>query len=184
MWDIDWKTLFQNVWITEDMVDLPIIGCALQPASAIVKPWLTTWSKIVALISSDMRLCPWPLPLFCLCTLPPCILTPLLPLCCWPWSFSGSIVRICNSCVVLCLYMLSNWRFMKCIFELFQRTGLYGLIYILFISESQDSFTFAFTFMHLADAFIQSDLHCIQVTVLHFISSCFPWESNPWSWRC
>ncbi len=27
-----------------------------------------------------------------------------------------------------------------------------------------------FTFMHLADAFIQSDLHCIQVTVLHFIS--------------
>ncbi len=28
-----------------------------------------------------------------------------------------------------------------------------------------------FTFMHLADAFIQSDLHCIQVTVLHFISS-------------
>ncbi len=36
-----------------------------------------------------------------------------------------------------------------------------------------------FTFMHLTDAFIQSDLHCIQVTVLHFISSCFPWESNP-----
>ncbi len=31
-----------------------------------------------------------------------------------------------------------------------------------------------FTFMHLTDAFIQSDLHCIQVTVLHFISSCFP----------
>ncbi len=30
---------------------------------------------------------------------------------------------------------------------------------------------FTFTFMHLADAFIQSDLHCIQVTVLHFISS-------------
>ncbi len=36
--------------------------------------------------------------------------------------------------------------------------------------------TFTFTFMHLADAFIQSDLHCIQGTVLHFISSCFPWE--------
>ncbi len=28
--------------------------------------------------------------------------------------------------------------------------------------------------MHLADAFIQSDLHCIQVTVLHLTSSCFP----------
>ncbi len=25
--------------------------------------------------------------------------------------------------------------------------------------------------MHLADPFIQSDLHCIQVTVLHFLSS-------------
>ncbi len=33
------------------------------------KPWLTASSTIVALISSDMRLCPWPLlplPLFCL----------------------------------------------------------------------------------------------------------------------
>ncbi len=29
-------------------------------------------------------------------------------------------------------------------------------------------FTFTFTFMHLADAFIQSDLHCIQVTVSTF----------------
>ncbi len=28
--------------------------------------------------------------------------------------------------------------------------------------------TFTFTFMHLADAFIQSDLHCIQVTVFFF----------------
>ncbi len=27
---------------------------------------------------------------------------------------------------------------------------------------------FTFTFMHLADAFIQSDLHCIQVTVSTF----------------
>ncbi len=31
-------------------------------------------------------------------------------------------------------------------------------------------YCFTFTFMHLADAFIQSDLHCIQVTVLHLIS--------------
>ncbi len=30
------------------------------------------------------------------------------------------------------------------------------------------AFTFTFTFMHLADAFIQSDLHCIQVTVFTF----------------
>ncbi len=33
--------------------------------------------------------------------------------------------------------------------------------------------SFTFTFMHLADTFIQSDLQCIQVTVFfkHFISS-------------
>ncbi len=28
-------------------------------------------------------------------------------------------------------------------------------------------FTFTFTFMHLADAFIQSDLHCIQVSTFY-----------------
>ncbi len=47
------------------------------------------------------------------------------------------------------------------------------------VKKASSTITVAFTFMHLADAFIQSDLHCIQVTVLHFISSCFPWESNP-----
>ncbi len=41
-------------------------------------------------------------------------------------------------------------------------------------SANYQPITFTFTFMHLADAFIQSDLHCIQVTV-----TCFPWESNP-----
>ncbi len=52
MWDIDCKRLFRNVWIIEDMVDFPIFSCTLQPASAIVRPWLTTWSTTVALISS------------------------------------------------------------------------------------------------------------------------------------
>ncbi len=33
---------------------------------------------------------------------------------------------------------------------------------------------YTFTFMHLADAFIQSDLHCIQVTVLHLSALAFP----------
>ncbi len=36
-WDIDCKRLFRNVWIIEDMVDLPIFSCTLQPASAIVR---------------------------------------------------------------------------------------------------------------------------------------------------
>ncbi len=55
--------------------------------------------------------------------------------------------------------------------------------YIIYIeSESGKkvkNYIFTFTFMHLADAFIQSDLHCIQVTILHLTSSCFLWESNP-----
>ncbi len=85
----------------------PIFSRTLQ----LLKAMNETWSTTVALISSDMRLCSWlllPLPQFWLCTLPPCILTPLLPLVCWSWSFSGcsSTVRICYSCVFLCLYML------------------------------------------------------------------------------
>ncbi len=116
-WDIDCKRLFRNVWIIEDMVDLPILSCTLQPASAIVRPWLTAWSTIVALISSDMRLCPWPLlplPLFCLCTLPSCILTPLLPLGCWPWSFPGcsslsEYVTLVLSSVYICFPIEGSW---------------------------------------------------------------------------
>ncbi len=34
--------------------------------------------------------------------------------------------------------------------------------------------------MHLADAFIQSDLQCIQA-IHFFISTCVPWEMNPQS---
>ncbi len=41
---------------------------------------------------------------------------------------------------------------------------------------------FTFTFMHLADAFIQSDLQCIQV--IHLLSVCVPWELNPQPLRC
>ncbi len=31
--------------------------------------------------------------------------------------------------------------------------------------------SFTFTFMHLGDAFIQSDLHCIQITVFYILSA-------------
>ncbi len=33
--------------------------------------------------------------------------------------------------------------------------------------------------MHLVDAFIQSDLQCIQAIICFFISMCVPCESNP-----
>ncbi len=38
--------------------------------------------------------------------------------------------------------------------------------------------------MHLADAFIQSDLQCIQAIHFIFFSMCVPWESNPQPLRC
>ncbi len=38
-------------------------------------------------------------------------------------------------------------------------------------AQTKSSFKFTFTFMHLADAFIQSDLHCIQVTVYQLLLS-------------
>ncbi len=38
--------------------------------------------------------------------------------------------------------------------------------------------TFKFTFMHLADAFIQSDLHSIQVTVFTFFLSALAFPGN------
>ncbi len=41
-----------------------------------------------------------------------------------------------------------------------------------------------FTFMHLADAFIQSDLQCIIHGYTFFISMCVPWELNPQPLRC
>ncbi len=37
-------------------------------------------------------------------------------------------------------------------------------------SNATDSLIFLFTFMHLADTFIQSDLQCIQF--IHFLSVC------------
>ncbi len=40
-------------------------------------------------------------------------------------------------------------------------------------------FTFTFTFIHLADAFIQSDLHCIQVTVSTFYQLLLSLGSEP-----
>ncbi len=39
-------------------------------------------------------------------------------------------------------------------------------------------YIYIYAFMHLADAFIQSDLQCIQAIHL-FVSMCVPWELNP-----
>ncbi len=42
-----------------------------------------------------------------------------------------------------------------------------------------------FTFMYLADTFIQSDLQCIiHGYTFFFISMCVPWELNPQPLRC
>ncbi len=45
------------------------------------------------------------------------------------------------------------------------------------LTTSERSASTFFTFMHLADAFIQSDLQCIQA--IHFYHMCVLWELNP-----
>ncbi len=58
------------------------------------------------------------------------------------------------------------------------KSGIWGSKNIKILRKSPLKFTFTFTFMHLADAFIQSDLQCIQA-IHFFLSVCVPWESNP-----
>ncbi len=41
------------------------------------------------------------------------------------------------------------------------------------------TYSITFTFMHLADAFIQSDLQCIQTIHLLSVCVCVPWKLNP-----
>ena len=120
----------------------------LHPSTSLGHCTLRTWSTSVARISSGTRICPrplLPLPLLCL---PPGSLTPLTLLLlsgCWPHpSPCPSIVRHCN--IVLCsgyIYILAIWWFMKCTFELFQKTG-WSLVDLMlhtfpFVRESQDS---------------------------------------------
>ncbi len=92
-WDIDCKRLFRNVWIIEDMVDLPIFSCTLQPASAIVRPWLTTWSTTVALISS-----------LSLASSASSSVLPLYPSTMHPYSSSSSLL----------LTLIISWMFIHC----------------------------------------------------------------------
>ncbi len=145
MWDIDWKRLFRNVWIIEDMVDPQYLAAPFSHC----KPWSTTWSTTVALISSDKRLCGpyfiWYAPLWPLFHL---ISASVLGLFCLflcfaslPFHHASLLLFFLSSVgpdhflyvhpssefVILVLssvYMLSNWRFMKCTFELFQRTDI------------------------------------------------------------
>ncbi len=108
--------------------------------SAIVRSLLTTWSTIVAYLFH--LICASVLSLFCLFLCPSWILTPLLPLVCWPWSFSGcsSTVRICNSCVFLSVYICFpievSWH---APLSTFRALVYHWLIYTLFINENQDS---------------------------------------------
>ena len=114
-----------NVWMIEFTVVLPIFGCTLWPASAIVRPWLTTWSTTVALISLGICLCIWPLlplPLFCPLPLPPRILTPLPR--CWPSISVSQNCRNGTHYVLLGSYMLAKLGFMGFIPEWLWTSGL------------------------------------------------------------
>ncbi len=124
MWDIDWKRLFQNVsitvlriWLISQYLAAHFSHCKAMIDNMVHNsgPYLI-WYALMSLASSASSSV---LPLYT-STMHP---YSSFFLSCWPWSFSGcsSTVRICNSCVILWLYMLSNWRFMRCTFELFQR---------------------------------------------------------------
>ncbi len=115
MWDIDWKRqqcLFKmfellRIWSISQYLAAPFSHC---------KPWLRTWSTIVALISS---ICASVLGLF-LCFVSVHVHTSLLFFLSAvdPDRFSEFVTLMLFS-----VYMLSNWRFTRCTFELFQRFG-------------------------------------------------------------
>ncbi len=71
---------------------------------------------------------------------------------------------------------LCTWKYRMYFLELFSPTLARNRNEVINTSITSISsiFTFTFTFMHLADAFIQSDLQCIQVIHLSI-----PWELNP-----
>ncbi len=138
--------LYVGYWLKETVSKcLNYLGYGWSPniclhTSAIVRSLLTTWSTIVAYLFH--LICASVLSLFCLFLCPSWILTLLLPLVCWPWSFSGcsSTVRICNSCVFLSVYICfpieGSWHAPLSTF----RALVYNwLIYTLFINENQDS---------------------------------------------
>ncbi len=51
------------------------------------------------------------------------------------------------------------------------------------VRSQENVLLYLFTCMHLADAFIQSDLHSGYIYIF-FFSMCVPWESNPQPLRC
>ncbi len=78
-----------------------------------------------------------------------------------------------------CIYLIKNkvkTKFVK-YFLLFKVIAFYFL-YVIYSCEDK-----YITFMHLADAFIQSDLQGIQI-ILFFVRICVPWELNPQPLRC
>ncbi len=70
-------------------------------------------------------------------------------------EFSLSSVRLAN------VYIFANGETLYC--QMFYTENYFSL--------------YIFTFTNLANAFIQSDLQCIQA--IHFFNMCVPWELNP-----
>lgn len=50
------------------------------------------------------------------------------------------------------------------------------------LTERNKHQCYSFTIMNMAYAFLLSDLHCSQGGT-HSISTCIPWNSNPWTWQ-
>ncbi len=88
-------------------------------------------------------------------------------LCTWPSSLWWWIMLIMHGpekgVTKKCLSLLFSLLLSRT-----QPRALCTFIFVFLINSSYPYLHFTFTFMHLADAFIQSDLHCIQVTVSTF----------------
>ncbi len=69
-----------------------------------------------------------------------------------------------------------HYNFLKAVLWSVHPKHVFGLF--LYQIQILTSIDFTFTLMHLADAFIQSDLQCIQA-IHFFMSRCVPWELIP-----
>ncbi len=69
-----------------------------------------------------------------------------------------------------------QYNFLKAVLWSVHPKHVFGLF--LYQIQILTSIDFTFTLIHLADAFIQSDLQCIQA-IHFFMSMCVPWELIP-----
>ncbi len=141
MWDIDWKSLFRNVWISEDMVDLQYLAVPFNYCKA----------KNENMVHNSGPYFIWYAPLFLASSTSSSVLA-LYPSTMHPYYSSSSRLLIlivvwmfihCQNVLLLCfplsIYAFQTGDSRDAPLSYFRELVYNWLIYILFISESQDS---------------------------------------------